>query len=442
MTTLIISIMTFALVFSIVIALLFKTTNLKRYNIFIYVSLFFFWIAMQIFKVNSNSVTGVMSKTWVWPIVISLYQFTQVAVRIPFGILSAKFKSRKLIIQISAIGFILSAITLVASNFAFWSIVLTMMGAGMVGATFGLNSQYWSENWDIKKVFWSSVIMFTVPILTSSLANIIKQGTHLNGGISMQGLRWIILSALIIEVLYVGIYTMTKERKETIGLDLGAPDEVMHTSKGYSMVWKLSITASLVAFMTMLMSNSAVMKAMGVVDYNQRESILAGITILSILAAIVTGTYLVKVFSILKIKAFSFISMVASAIVGFVLAITKTQSAIVWGIVVTIISISAVVFQVTLFGSTLHLDHKHPALVLGIFLSVRSFSLGTGELISRELIANLDVVRVALPIIFGMAILTSIITIIFYVANRLKMNSYYKIIQQYEFHFTENKVVN
>ncbi len=438
MTTLITSIITFSLILSIVIGLLLKTNDLKKYNIFIYISLFFFWIAMQIFKQNFGFIKGSMSKPWVWPIIISLYQFTQVAVRIPFGILSAKFKSRKIIIQISAIGFILSGITLVASNFAFWSIILTMMGAGMVGATFGLNSQYWSENWNIKKVFWSSVIMFTVPLLTSSLANIIKQSTNINNdlnpnGLSLQALRWIILSSLIIETVYVVIYTLVKEKKETIGLDLGAPEDVIHTSKGYAMVWKLSITASLVAFITMLVTNSSIMEKMGVTSVKMREEALSIIMVLSILAAIVTGTYLVKTFSILKIKGVAFITLVLSIIVGLILTLTNTKSAWVWVVTTIIISVSAVVFQVTLFGSTLHLDHKHPALVLGIFLSVRSFALGTGGLVSREIIVNVEQTKIALSIIFSLATLFSVIAIIFHIINRLKMNTYYKTIQNYEF---------
>ncbi|CAM9139222.1 MFS transporter [Mycoplasma todarodis] len=444
MTTLIISIVTFSMILAIVMGLLFKTTNLKRYNIFIYVSLFFFWIAMQIFKQNAGFIKGDLSKPWIWPLIISLYQFTQVAVRIPFGMLSSKFKSRKIVIQISAVGFILTGITLIASNFALWSIILTMMGAGMVGATFGLNSQYWSENWDIKKVFWSSVIMFTVPLLTSSLANIIKQASNINNeltpnGISLQGIRWIILTALIIETIYVVIYTLVKERKETIGLDLGAPEEVIHTSKGYSMVWKLSITASLIAFMTMLVTNSAVMQNMGVGSSKTREELLAAIMILSILGAIITGTYLVKVFSILKIKGISFITMIVAVLVGLVLALTNTRSAVAWGITTVVISVSAVIFQVTLFGSTLHLDHKHPALVLGIFLSVRSFALGSGELISRELIANIDNTKIALSIVFGIATFVGGVSIIFHIINRIKMNTYYRTIQKYEFNFQEKK---
>ena len=399
---------------------------------------------MQIFKQNSGFIKGELSKPWIWPLIISLYQFTQVAVRIPFGILSSRFKSRKIIIQISAIGFILTGLTLIISNFALWAIILTMMGAGMVGATFGLNSQYWSENWDIKKVFWSSVIMFTVPLLTSSLANIIKQSTNVNqeltpNGISLQGIRWIVLTALIIETIYVVIYTLIKERKETIGLDLGAPEEVIHTSKGYSMVWKLSITASLIAFMTMLVTNSAVMKNMGVETPKMREELLSAIMILSILAAIITGTYLVKVFSILKIKGISFAIVNISVLVGMVLALTNTHSAIAWGITTVSLSVGAVVFQVTLFGSTLHLDHKHPALVLGIFLSVRSFALGSGELISRELIANVDNTKIALSIVFGIATFTGIASIVFHVINRVKMNTYYRTIQKYEFNFQEKK---
>jgi len=36
-----------------------------------------------------------------------------------------------------------------------------------------------------------------------------------------------------------------------------------------------------------------------------------------------------------------------------------------------------------MFGSALHFDHKYPALVLGIFLSIKSFTTGSADISSH-----------------------------------------------------------
>ncbi|CAM9123890.1 hypothetical protein MYMA111404_02330 [Mycoplasma marinum] len=441
MNTLIISSATFGLIILIITFLLIKTKDIAKYNIFIYVSLFIFWFVMQIFKTNLSNIKNtseinriLVDKPWVWPIIISLYQMTQVIVRIPIGVICSKFKSRKLGIQLVAVVFIVTATTTIISNFAFWSVIATVIAAGFVGATFGLNSQYWSENWNISKVFKSSVIMYTIPLATAALGNIFKYSLT-NGVIDMGSLRWIILASLIFGSFYLILYTLTKERKETIGLDLGAPAEIAKTSKGYSMIWKLSFSACSMAFLNNLLINENVIQQMGISGTSE-SNLFSLVSIVTLLVAIFTGVYLVKNFDIVLIKYLSFVTVVIGIVIDLFLVILKVNLPLVWALTSLLIVFGSITFQITLFGVTLHLDHKHPALVLGIFLTTRSFSYGAGQLLSDEIIINspMSTNNVLLSILC-ISIFITIIATLFFIVNHKKMDRLYKTLQEYEFGF-------
>ncbi len=429
--TSIISILVLTSIISFVILLFYKTGGIKLYNLFIYTSLLVFWIPAQIFVANVSKMDNQL-KTWMVPILISLFQFTQVAVRIPFGQLSSKYKSRKIVIQITALVFIICSCTIVISDFTTWSLFLTMIAAGVLGSSFGLDSQYWSENWNMKRVFYSTAIVFTIPNLSKAVGNIFKE-------MSLDTTKWIILGSIIASALYLILYTLVKEKKETIRLDVGAPQEIMRDSTGMKRILGLSLSISIVSFVNSMVTYSAITKYLFGDDVYNNQGVNYFTNMLPLIVTITiffaATTIVPKVPNeVLKFGSFGLFAIGLTGIL--ILGLTKTNNLILWLIMSFIITISSTVFQVIMFGTALHLDHKHTSLALGIFLTIRSFSIASGQVISGELMAtNTSILNnhIAIIIIASLSLFIMTIGLIYMICVKNDLTKLEKAIIQYEF---------
>ncbi len=430
-SSILISIVTFTLILLIIFYIFNKTKDIQKYNIFIYFTIFIFWLSMSLFHDNFKKF-NLEKQTWVWPIIISLFHFVQVVVRIPLGMLSAKKKSRKLIIQIASSIFALSAIAVVSANFSLWSLIIGIMGAGVFGATFGLDTQYYSENWNIKKVFKSTAIMYTIPVLASAtsnlITNIVFQQVSKNN--TVEYLRWIILTVVIIHLIWLIYFSYIKEHKETIGLDLGLTKEQNKNIKKIGKGHLFSIIAFFTAFTLSL--------AKGV--KNEYADIKLWLLMATILSIYFTSTYFIKIFQINHIKLASLSIIAICSFIAMILKATHSLQHEVWTVLLIIIIFSGVTLQMVLFGSTLHLDHKHPFLVLGLFLTIRSLGSGLGVVLSGEASMSLGVLKnPAISEMIQLIILASIFTIslcliLFILIKKNTFKTYYGVIQKYEFY--------
>ena len=125
---------------------------------------------------------------------LGIYQMTQVIVRIPLGILSGKLQSRKKIIILAGFVALLGAIIFIFAKGTIWAIVLAMISMGVFGSTSGLQNQYWSENYNIKRVFTTIGTIALLPIIANFISVAISSK---EANISLSSMQWILVSLII-----------------------------------------------------------------------------------------------------------------------------------------------------------------------------------------------------------------------------------------------------
>ena len=377
MTNILISSIVFVSIITFVVFLLIKFSKLTKYNAVIYVFLFSSWFVMYLFKVNTNlSDKGILKNWWIWAIIVSLYQFTQAVARVPLGILSQKLKSRKKVVLIVMLAMLFGLALVITSNFSDWSIIVAVIATGVVGATFGLDSQYFSENWDIKQGFISAAIVFTIPVAAKALATIISS-SFAEGNIN---LYWVTLASMIIGTLGVVGFAFFKERTETIMLDNVDPNaKKFAKQKTMKDVFAISIAAALIAgAYTFVTTFSSVY-----ITNSGRTWILTLISFASLISSVVTAFVFVKFFNAVLVKNIGLALVMSSVIALGISLMSGYMSESLWITLITLSSVGFGTYIMTMFGTTLHFDHKYPALVMGIFLSVKSFAKGLGGLTGK-----------------------------------------------------------
>ena len=368
MINIIVSALVFASIVGFVSFMLIKLNKLTLYNTALYIFLLTSWFTMYLFKQNNTLNThGVLTKWWVWAIVAALFQFTQAAFRVPLGVLSQKLKSRKQVVLFVITLMIASMVLVITSNFSAWSIILAIIASGFVGATFGLDSQYWSENWDIKRGFVSAAVVFTIPIAARSLSTVINGSFDL-GNVD---LYWITMGSIVFGTISVITFALLfKERTETIMLDNMDPAaRLVVNNKTMKDAWALSISTALVAGAYTFVSSFSTM-------YVHDSYVVNLIKFISLVSSVITALFLVQRFNVRRIGLYL---VVLSSLVLGVTLITDYMNITLWITLISIASFGFGMYIVTMFGAALHFDHKFPALVLAIFLSVKSFTIGTGQ---------------------------------------------------------------
>ena len=408
MINILISSIVFASILAFVVFLLIRFSKLTKYNAVIYVFLFSSWFVMYLFKVNTNlSSHGILSKWWVWAIIVSLYQFTQAVTRVPLGILSQKLKSRKKVVLIVMLVMLFGLMLVITSNFSDWSIIVAVIATGVVGATFGLDSQYFSENWDIKQGFISGAIVFTIPVAAKALATIISSSF----GEANINLYWITFASMIIGTIGILSFAFFKEKVNTIMLDNIDPNaKKFAKEKTMKDVFAISIATALIAGAYAFVTSFSFVYIQG----SDRAWILTLISFVSLVASIITAFIFVKMFNAVLIKNIGLGIVMLSVLALGISLMFGYMSDTLWIALLSLSSLGFGTYIMTMFGTALHFDHKYPALVLGIFLSVKSFAIGAGGLTGKITFNNSTS-----SMIIGIAIIS--VVIVSFVASELIM---------------------
>ena len=332
------------------------------------------------FKENPNisSKGFINNHWWSWPIIISMFQFTQVLVRILIGKLSQKLLSRKIPIMIVMFILLIGLVLVTASNFADWAIVIAIITTGIMGATFGLDAQYWSENWNIKRGFLSSLIVFTIPFLAKYLAkfvNLTFTELHIN-------LFWVTFLAVVFLTIVIIFYALkVKEDKSTIFIDNMNPRSKPFKNKSIYDVLVISFTASLIV------GAFTFVNYLGITLSKLSETQKLIFPFIQIIFVILTPMFLLRFTKVWNLSIIASVLLLFSSLIITILFITNNLNKILLIFLISLINASFSIFIILIFGATLHFDHKFPALVLSIFLTIKSFFTGASDM-SAQLITN------------------------------------------------------
>lgn len=377
----------------------FVNKTFKKINVLIALTLFALWTIMYLQKDNGAVVSKIHTMpTWVFPIVFSLYQFTQAITRVPLGKLSQKLNSRKQVVIIVGLGLAIGVVLLIASNLAIWAIIIAAILSGTYGATFGLDAQFTSEHWDIKKVFRTSALVFVIPVAAKFLAG------GINDSISEYSswndmYRWFLLGVMVLVTITVVLFVFFKEDPKAFKLDNMADVNGIKIKRGKIDIAVLAIAVSLLAFMYSFITTFA--RSNGV-----SSGYMTIIALVSLGASMYAALHLVKKVRAEIIRKASLAMVFLSFITIGTVMLTGNISKEIWMVALVVASLGFGTYVMVLFGSALHFDHKYPALVLGVFLSAKSFSTGLSVMVAQELvILNLSQAIVG-GVILGITLMT------------------------------------
>lgn len=409
MNELIISLLMFVVIFAFVIVFLHRGKEFSSFHYALYIVLLISWMTMFMFKTNPHIESrGFIGKSWwSWPLIISLYQFTQVIFRLPIGIMAKKLVSRKIPVMMVMFILLIGLVLVVSSNFADWAIVIGIITAGIMGATFGLDAQYWSENWNIKKGFLSAIIIFTIPFLARQMSKFINF-TFIKIDINLFWVTFIAIALLTVTLIFYAL--KVKEDKSTIFIDNMNPKAIPFENKSMYDVFVNAFSASLVtASFTFLTYIGAIL---GNLSISQKLIF----PFAQIIFVILTPMLLLKFIKVWNLSLVANALLFTCSIILTILLITNTFNA--WSLILLISLINSAfgIYIILMFGATLHFDHKFPALVMGIFLTVKSFFTGSAELSSTLLLKHTNLsINLLGWIAFGTVVSLNLIS--FIIAN-------------------------
>ena len=383
--------------------LFYKSKNISKYNVAIYVILLGLYV--------SESLLGSSIKTdgqsWEWPLLVSMFQLTQVVVRVPFGKLSQKLRSRKIPMLLAMLLMLILSTPLIFEA-SFLTLFPAMIGLGIAGATYGMQNQYWSENSNIRSAFLSVAIIFTLPLISSFINAIITKEIPITGeNFNEDYARWLMCGFITVISIVVIFYLFMKERVETIRLDNMASHSIAIKGMNLKHVLLMSLMIVFVSFATNMISIPSLING---TNEQFKMVKVAGYTLISLLGLSVAIIFI-------KLIKSRYIILFAHSllIIGFIIMIIGNfgMSSFILSIIGYLMIVSgASVFTVTMIGTMLHFDHKNSLLVLGIWLSMKSASLGMGSLVGQE-ISIYDLNNVKYLLIVGL--LLTVISLFFYI---------------------------
>ena len=369
MSVLIQSSLMIILLISTMFFLLTKLINITKFNVSLLFILTGLWIVSGLLGISIIKEGG----NWKWPILIGSSQLTQAVFRIPLGILSQKLKSRKIPIIIALVVMCLMSFSLLFTV-SYSSLLIASIGLGFFGATYGLQNQYWSENWSIRNTFITTGLIMTISFLGKYVASVVDQSLT----IDVDSLKWTMTGMLGLASIILFIYIIFhKEKTETILLD----NKSSYASNVSEMTLKhIAIFSTMIIFSTI---GVIAIKSSQLVKYSDNTLLtMTGWTV-TVITGLLTAFILIR---IIDDRIINFISHIIMAF-GIILMIISlfavnsiTLSFI--GLMFAIAGLS--IYTTSMFGMMLHIDHKNTLLVLGIWLTVKSISIGMGQIIGGE----------------------------------------------------------
>lgn len=350
--------------------MMFKLIDINPFNISILVILVGLWLVSGMLGVSIIKEGG----SWKWPLLIALPQFTQALFRLPLGKLSQILRSRKIPLLFAVSVMVISTIPLfVTINYS--TLLVSSFGFGFFGATFGLQNQYWSENWNIRNVFITSGLLISVSYIGKYFGQIINYSIDIDKDNVIYVLASLVSLAFVIWVSYALFH---KEKKETIMLD----------NKGsYAKQVSEYKLRHIMIFSTMIVFISIAINMVSQNEFVGVESSLLKVSLMTstIIASLITSFILVRILHdrLINIIAES-ITMIGMIILSISVFTIHSKALSFIGLIIA--TSGAATYTMSMFGMMLHIDHKNSLLVLGIWLSAKSFSIASGQLIGGEVI--------------------------------------------------------
>ena len=401
-----------------------KLNNITWYNVAIYVFLATFWTIMAFMKKTFPEDHAGVDK-YIWPLVIGCYQITQVIVRFPLGKLSQKLKSRQMPIIIATASITISGVLVVATDFSLVSIIFAAIFTGVFGATFGMQNQYWSENYNIKSVFITVGIMALLPSFGALVATIIHKSVM---EIDETKMSYVLTGAMIVLIIVSTLYVIFPERKETIRLDNIDQINVLMFNLKFKNIFALSIGVMLISFAFNLVTSGG----------SYQDSIDSGggmvslvLTIVAIVVALFTSLWLVQKMRLFSILFMAHIFMILGFVVGAIIYFIGNPPLYLKLIYLVIVTIGFNMLMNTMFGVVLHVDHKNRMLVLGIWLTFRSLATACSQITGQELEAYDPSVTKYLLIASIVLTTMSLTTLVYYLRKINKV--VFDVIDTYEY---------
>ena len=352
------------LIIALVAFLLSKLANINIFNISILLFLMSLWIISGIFGVSIIKNGG----SWKWPILMGVGQLTQSITRVPMGKFSQKIRSRKTPITLMFLALMLLSLPLMFTvNYT--TLLLAAIGLGAFSGTFGMQNQYWSENWDIRNVLITSGLIFSISYLGRYVGNIIDYSTTIDENM----IKWLISSAFIAGTIALAIYWFFhKEDRSKIHLDnqSGYAKEITPMTLRHVIVF-----AALVVFISFAIN----MVSSNIFVQTNSKTLSAVLMTTSLVSGVMTALIFVRFIDIRIINWTSHIVM----LVGFSLiavSIFAIHSPTFSFFGIAIATSGAAIYTMAIFGVALHVDHKNSLLVLGIWLSIKSFFISQGQM--------------------------------------------------------------
>lgn len=362
-----------------------KIRNFTKVNLFLFISLSLFWIALHLLLKTSNAMdSGVY---WKWPLLIGTYQFVQACTRVPMGKLAQVLRSRKIPI-LFAVFLMIALMIPVLIHVSFFSIFFATIAAGVYGATFGMQNQHWAERWRMKHMYVTTaivVIIFSIGKYTADIATWDASAKGNTLAITSEVSKWLVIAAMSVAIVssIIYIYTVPKD-----------PSKVSANNKTYD--------ADKVSDMNLwdVMKYTSAIFAIGFIGTAVVNPEMVGITgndftLLKtlVLSSTIFITLLIAFFLVRFIKGRNIlIASYAMMLVGLGLIILRMfahlDSAVsIVGFVFTVVGANA--YITTAFGQAFYTDNATAYLTLGIWLSIKSASISFATITSKE-VAHYD----------------------------------------------------
>ena len=386
--------------FAILTFIIIKLKNINVFNISILIALTGMWIG---FGILATTIIDT-EHSWKWPIILALPQLTQAAFRLPLGKLSQKMVSRKVPMLIAAIVMVLCSLPL-AFGITFTSLIVASIGLGVFGATYGMQNQYWSENWNIRSVFITISILMIVQYIGKYTSTLISGSMDINNS----NVKWIVIGGTLFSAIVITTYAIfNNEKRLTIMLDNKGSYAKYVSEYKFKHIAIFGIMALLVSFSITLVKGNIF------IGLSSDEIYKPLILTITIFTSLLTSLVLIRFFNDKKVEMFSLvISFIGFMIMAMSLFSIKSTALSMTGFIIALIGTSAYIMN--MFGMILHIDHKNSLLVLGIWLTFKSIGIGTSLLITGEVAnTNVDLIKYLTIISMSLIVIVGIISTLIY----------------------------
>lgn len=423
--------------------LLRKLKYINSFNMTIYIMLGIFWVTITMFKEQLSQQASFIKGDIGLPLIISASTAIQVFFRLPIGKLSQKLRSRKIpLLMLTMIFFACAIPFLVVANTA--TFVLLSLAFGLFGASFGMQNQYFAENWSLRNTFSTVALMSFLPTLGVFITNVFHEGfalsnsnEQLNDLISQTEFRaffkWALVGAIILLGLTILFYAIFhKENKQSIRLDNVVEDNKKIAQMTLIDVFRMSSVILFIGMANQLIFRKSVTMVSNSTTWN---FIYILITATTLIVTIITAVILIRKFKTFTLATIAQVFTFIGITLGMIMWFGNIHSMWMGLIFIFIFGTAVAVYETTIFGTIIHFDHKNRLLVLGIWLSIRSFGYavgdGIGGVVEDTMIKNSIDSDLNKWLVLGgfiLVVIAMVLTFAFYKKNK----PVYDIVDKYE----------